>query len=81
MSLTSVNPPSKTGAKLSACGTPLANASPAIAYLINSFFENGFPKSSLTAKTAPAALAALLPIPLPGLIFLSISILNPFLIG
>jgi len=32
--------------------------------------ENGLPNNSLMAKTAPAALAALLPIPLPGLMFL-----------
>ena len=68
MSLTRVNPPSRTGATLSAWILPLANYSPFMANLINSFLENVFPKSSLIQNTAPAELAALLPIPLPDLI-------------
>ena len=70
ISLTRVNPPRRTGATLSAWILPLANSSPFIANLINSFLENGLPKSSFIPNTAPAELAALLPIPLPALIFL-----------
>jgi len=35
---------------------------------ISSFLEKGCPKDSFIAYTAPAELAALLPIPLPALI-------------
>ena len=78
---TKVNPPKRTGARLSACCSPLANASPNIAKSSNLLFLNGLPSNSFTANTAPAELAALLPIPLPGFIFFSIFIMNPFFVG
>ena len=74
---TNVNPPSRQGATLSACSLPLATASPFMAKSTNSCLVNGFPKSSLMPKTAPAALAEELPMPLPAFIFLWISISKP----
>ena len=67
---TNVIPPKMAGATLSACSLPLAIASPFIANSTNSFRVNGFPSNSFIPKTAPAALAAELPIPLPGFMFL-----------
>ncbi len=68
--LTKVKPPNKAGAKLSACSHLLAKASPFMANCVNSVLLNGLPKSSFIPKTLPTALAALLPIPLPGFMFL-----------
>ena len=67
---TKVNPPNKAAATLSATSQSLANASPLIANCVNSVLLYGLPKSSFIPKTLPAALAALLPIPLPGFMFL-----------
>ena len=44
---------------------------------MSSFLLNGFPRRALTPTTAPAELAALLPIPLPAFMPFSISISKP----
>ena len=64
----SVTPPYMHGATLSACLTPLATFSPNMAKRTSSSLEKIFPSNSLAATTAPAALAALDPMPLPGFI-------------
>ena len=76
-SLTNVIPPNINGEILSAWYDLLQIYSPSKANFTSSFFEKGLPKSSLIANTLPVALAALLPIPLPGFIFFIISISNP----
>ena len=75
--LTKVIPPKMAGATLSACSLPHASFSPSNAYGINSSGLNGFPSKWFIPTTAPTELAAELPMPLPGLIFLSILISKP----
>ena len=75
--LTITNPPNKAGATLSGCSVKLEIPSPAIAYLISCFVDNGSPRSLFIPKTLPAAFDPLLPIPLPGIMFFFISISNP----
>ena len=78
MVLTKVIPPKIIGATLSAWYAPLTNFSPSIENFTKSRRLNGESRSWLIANTVPAELAAELPIPLPGLIPLFISISKPW---
>ena len=74
---TKIRPPCKAEATLSAGADLLDINSPFIANWIRSSNFIGSPNNLLIPNTEPTALDALLPIPLPGLIFLLISISNP----